>query len=389
MSFFKEHNTDEQREKYLSMMRTCGSFSNLFSDAKEPYLHYRISENVFCKYLEAENVSRSDIAIDAKKDKIGIGIKTWRGKVDSYQKVAEFNKNHDKYEGLPPKEMVSCASELYNKRIDFAVRTHDLNSLTYHCLVRETNKIIVYEGSCQKIDIEKIKIVSTKKNNIYFTDGKHNYNFSISKNTLLKDFSYLTKVDETKVDIIEDPYSVLYGLVELPQSVDIPVLPHKREKPPAEYNVEIILPLYSTNNKKGKYVPPSNNLNMRFAKGRKRDIYEVGIHIPSEIYDVASKFFPGKNSFDLRLPNGKILSVKRCQQNGKSLMSNPNKALGHWLIDEILNIDPNIHITYDMLSQYGIDSVKITKRMFSDKTVEYYIDFAEIGAYENFLDSLN
>ena len=42
-------------------------------------------------------------------------------------------------------------------------------------------------------------------------------------------------------------------------------------------------------------------------------------------------------------------------------MSNPNVDLGKWLINEVLKINPSELITYELLEQYGIDSVMIEK----------------------------
>ena len=86
----------------------------------------------------------------------------------------------------------------------------------------------------------------------------------------------------------------------------------------------------------------------------------------------------------------KVLSAKICQQGDKALMTNPNSALGHWLIDDVFKITPQTPITYDLLEKYGIDSVRITKEDDND----YSIDFATIGSYEAFMglsedDSIN
>ena len=62
-------------------------------------------------------------------------------------------------------------------------------------------------------------------------------------------------------------------------------------------------------------------------------------------------------------------------------MTNPNKALGHWLIDDVLRISPAIPITYEMLEKYGVDAVEITK----NSKDSYSINFAKIGSYEQFM----
>ncbi len=37
-------------DKYFDMLSLLGSLSGLFSDNTIPYLNYRITENIFCKY---------------------------------------------------------------------------------------------------------------------------------------------------------------------------------------------------------------------------------------------------------------------------------------------------------------------------------------------------
>jgi hypothetical protein len=48
-----------------------------FSESDIPYLYYRVAEKVFCRAFEAEDLSRSDVSADAKKDGLGIGLKTF------------------------------------------------------------------------------------------------------------------------------------------------------------------------------------------------------------------------------------------------------------------------------------------------------------------------
>jgi hypothetical protein len=73
--FFSNQNPDKQSE-YERLLQGAGALSELFSDNDIPFLHYRMAENMFCKAFEASSWARSDIALDAKKDDIGLGIKT-------------------------------------------------------------------------------------------------------------------------------------------------------------------------------------------------------------------------------------------------------------------------------------------------------------------------
>ena len=55
-----------QKDNYKKMLKIVGSLSNMFSESNQPYLYYRCHENIFCKYFEAENLSREDCSADAK-----------------------------------------------------------------------------------------------------------------------------------------------------------------------------------------------------------------------------------------------------------------------------------------------------------------------------------
>ena len=88
-TFLKEWRNNNN---YFQLLELMARLSNLFSDNTIPYLNYRVTENLFCKYFDAENLSRTDTAYDAKKDSFGVGIKTFQLNNDSsVEKVAEFN----------------------------------------------------------------------------------------------------------------------------------------------------------------------------------------------------------------------------------------------------------------------------------------------------------
>jgi hypothetical protein len=149
----------------------------------------------------------------------------------------------------------------------------------------------------------------------------------------------------------------------------------------------VILPLYSVQRKKSHtepIVPIGSQLNQWNAGGRKRDPGEVYIPIPSNIHKLFPDFFPKKEViFNLKTPNGEIFSAKKCQENGKALMTNPNNALADWMLRKVLGLEAGILLTYDRLLDVGFDSIKITK--ISDS--EFLIDFTEINEYENFIEN--
>ena len=211
---FYENQPVEQKENYKNMLKIMGKLSKLFSESNKPYLYYRCHENIFCKYFDAENLSREDCSADAKKGNMGIGLKTW---IDAdNQKVAEFNKLKNTYMNLPPYEMVCKIAEYRNERIRVTKNIHGINQMIYHIIKRIPNAMQIYEYAFELIDIQNIKLENKgeEKNNIYFNDGKHEYHFNISKSTLYMTFTNMILLDSFEVDILEDPYGYLESLAE-------------------------------------------------------------------------------------------------------------------------------------------------------------------------------
>ena len=63
-------------------------------------------------------------------------------------------------------------------------------------------------------------------------------------------------------------------------------------------------------------------------------------------------------------------------------MSDPNSALGKWLLRDVLEIPEGKPVTYEMLEEYDVDSVIFTK----EGNRKYSIDFAPPGTYERLLE---
>ncbi len=377
MSFYKIQ-AKELQDKYIHLLSIMGSLSNLFSTSKVPYLDSRIAENVFCKALDAENISRQDCTADAKKNNIGIGIKTWLDK-SRLQKIAEFNKDRAEYIKLNDDDLVNKIACLRNERIDFAKRVHGLNTLIYHCITRKEGIFIINECNMGEVDINSIKIISRSKASIRFKDRFNEYSFNFSKSVLMKQFNNMETLGTIDIKIIDDPYKILekcicYKIIDYnDKNIDI-----------AKYDY-IVLPLYKYNkNTNSKEVPLKSGLNQWNAGGRLRDVNEVYIPISKNDHKMTPNFFPERDiPFQLLLPNGKALSVKVCQDGNKALMSNPNKALGKWLLRDVLNLKENTVVTYDMLEDLGIDSVKIDKI----DELKYKISFVQVGSYEEFIEN--
>ena len=369
---FYKNQSIEYKARYKSSLELIGSLSNLFSDSKTPYLYYRVAEKIFCNAFMANDLSRGDISFDASKDGMGIGLKTFLEKnKKTMQKVAEFNKDRILYKDKSPKKIVEIISYLRNERILFAQNIASTQSNFYHCIVRDEQVFKIFEEPMKLIDINQIQKVEMKQNSIWFNDGESEYNFNLSKSTLLKRFYTKDTLDEFEVNILDNPLEDLQKCLYEKS---------KEFSDKSKVMDSIYLPLYG----KGKIVSEKSSLNQWNASGRKRDINEIYIQIPAKIHKLKPNFFPSYNvPFVLNLPNKKELTAKVCQDNRKALMSNPNKALGQWLLREVLRLKEEELLTYKKLQILGIDSVKIDKYTNG----AYGISFSSIGSFEEFIDN--
>ena len=357
----------EQRKKYITTLKHLASLSKLFSESDKPLIYYRAHENSFYHCFNAENLARHDCSIDAKKDDLGIGLKTWVG--SDNQKIAEFGKLRNELEGLNNKELIIKVSKFRNERIKTTKNIYNINNMIYHIVKREKKKILIAEHPFELIDIDNIKELSNKNhiNTVYFTDGKYDYNFNKSKTTLYMNFKSMNIVDEIKVDISNEPFYLLEEFDEYRK--------HKTK------NRKLCLKLYSYNSKKGCFVPQKSGLNQWNASGRKRNPNEVYIPFPKKdrIRKENINFFPSRNEyFKLILPNNKEITAKVCQDDGKAIMSNPNKALGKWLLRDVLELKEQELIDYETLVKKGFDAVIFEK--IDDKV--YRIDFTDSSVYD-------
>lgn len=380
---FYDKQADLIQKEYKQLLRIIGSLSMLSSDSNIPYLYYRMAENIFCKAFKATNLSRNDISIDASKDIYGIGLKTFLYKNGCcIEKIAEFNKQRklfsaDEYNN--PLNLIKTVADLRNERIRTTVNITgvDINNLLYHCVVRNEKKFSLYETKMDLIDIPRIQDIQKKTDNtIYFNDKKNEYCFNISKSTLFKKF-YVESLDDFDVPIFDDPYEILYNLL----NDKLPIIQSNIEILNQTNVIErVILPLYSTK-ERIKQVPDRSGLNQWNAKGRVRDINEIYIPIPAWIHRNFPQFFPNRDvPFQLILPNRTELSAKICQDGGKALMTNPNKDLGKWLLRQVLHLKEGELLTYSLLEKKGIDSIEISKNTDGS----YNINFKQLGCFEEF-----
>jgi len=367
--FYSTQDLNNQKE-YQKFLQVVGSLSNLFSESNTPYLYYRIAEKIFCKAFNAEDLSRSDVSVDSKKEMLGIGLKTFlAGNNKTFQKVTEFGStDRALYEGLSLQKKVFKIAEIRNERIAFTQRVHNIESSIYHCIVREDSQFNIFEEAMNFVDIGNIKNIKEKKGSIIFEDGKEEYSFLVSKNTLTKRFNTPHFLERVEVKIIEDPLEMLLSCKN-----EYPLLFSGYERQ------TIFLPLYGREH----FVYTNSGLNQWNAKGRKRDYDEVYIPIPAIIHRMYPTFFPSRDkSFNLKLPNSAVIEAKVCQDGGKALMSKSNKVLGQWILRDVLKLKEGELLTYEKLQILGIDSVRIDKI----NEENYEINFAKNGSFDQFLE---
>lgn len=397
---FYENRPENQKEEYKQMLGIVGSLSRVFSESDVPYLYYRAHENIFAKYFHLVNNSRHDNSADAYslELRLGIGLKTWVG--GNNQKVAEFGRLRPHYEHLSGMELVKTIAEYRNERIRTTKNLHGLDDMVYHIVKRVPGAMEIYEAAFDYIDIDNISLIRDRGtvNSVYFTDGKHTYHFSLSKNTLYMNFDDMELLDEFDVDILDDPYELL-SRIAAPQTPE-PVMPgavaEVIEDVPEERE-QLCLRLYSTKSDGRKFVAEHSGLNQwngartvyrtdpdtgerRLVNEIKRNPNELYIPYPADDRARGEFFPPRDHHFELKLPDGTSITAKVCQQDSKAIMSNPNSDLGKWLLRDVFELEEGTMVTYEMLQVFGIDSVMFTKE---DEDV-YSVDFCELGTYERF-----
>ncbi len=338
----------------------------MFSDNERPFIQYRVVENMFCLAFGAENLARLDCAVDAKLGDMGVGIKTFITSGNSkikFEKIAEFDELSSSFRNLSGLNLAIAVSKQRNLRLETTKTVYGLNSLCYHCLIRDVGKVMFIEPTMPFINVDDIKCIKERGNNLQFSDGRNEYIFSKSKSTLYMKFDFEDPILEMGVVILADPFAKLAEIFDPEDESGLPLPALKRS---------IILPLFSIRGGGGlRFIPDSSGLNQWRASGRKRKDDEVYIPYPVRIRNADPGFFPPRGEpFKLSLPDGTVLSASVCQDGGKAIMSNPNTALGLWLLRKVLKIEYGTKVTYEMLAKAGINYVQF----FRDGDFEYSVD---------------
>lgn len=400
-------------KKYESLLKAVASMSRLYSNNDMAFIHSRFVEKLYVHCSNAYDLSRSDMSFDAKLGDIGVGIKTFvtsNISIGKSEKVAEFTKNASlgDFKGLTHYQNALKSAELRNNRVVSDANEYeiDMSKSIYHCLVRTTDFGMIHEEPYQLIDIDNIKPTDNRGNEVsqfsdfeghtYFTDGISKYTYNVSKNVLYKKFelNLFKNSEPIYLEIYDDIFQKILEWTKSIPLKEVPVVPSILEDKTTETTLDfVILPLYSTKNKNVREVPPKSGINQWNAGGRERKFGESYIPVPRNIHHKYPNFFPNKDvKFKLKLPTGKIILAKLCQDGSKALMSDPNTDLCEWLYNII---DKNSTVsnkrffeekpyTYDDLKSVGKDSIKVTK--VSNKDFEYEIESTNLGSYEIFIN---
>lgn len=372
-------------------------------------------------------MSRKDNSFDAILGKAGVGVKTF-GITNAHskksEKIAEFTTlaSHGVFNGLTQEELARKTSEIRNARVktDAAEYDIEIDHSFYYCLLRTNEGAIIHEEPYSYINIDKLKPVdpNTFQEVDKFADGigfpcfsddNNIYTYNTSKNVLFKKFDISTGLNSSLIPLVihDGIFDKLLGWFEGLNTVSLEYsvkqkLPLYGEVNQLNTGIDyVVLPLYSLSQSKSrskitgkniKVVAEKSGINQWNAAGRERKFGEAYIPIPIDIHHKHPNFFPSKNqSFNLKLPNGKTVSAKLCQDNSKALMSNPNHLICEWLFKSIDSNFSEVEFkkrfndkkfyTYADLEMAGKDSVKVVKI----DAHNYSIEFMPIGAFELFM----
>ena len=345
MFYIKQSNS--AKTHYKRLLNGALSIGSIIRPkSKNVHLQYELSEQIFCRSFDAENIAGLDLSIDAKKDLDGIGIKTFTGA--KLQKIAEFNDNTKYQFSSDDNRTIKQICSYRNNRLNKDIKELSLRNLIYHLIVRRNgSQIEICEIDMVKIQHEYLEQLPSNKSHIVkFTDNLHSYSFNRTKSTL-----YMNFIDLTVCDIHSFSYDIDDVTYLKNEIVDYPVNKKVIHK--------VVLPLFS---ERTNDVQLKSGLNQWRADGRPRHHDEVYIPIPRRIHNENHGFFPARNTvFRLKTKDNQTMIGKVCQENDKALMSNPNRDLGKWILRDKLKLEKQIAVTKEILKQRKIDSITVEK----------------------------
>jgi hypothetical protein len=151
--------------EYIKLLSLVSRLSSLFSNSDVPFINYRVAENIFCRSFNADNISRSDTAFDAKyvfnDISYGVGLKTFICKSNnSLEKISEFNSYSHELKSLDCDELAQKLSEIRNYRIKAAKSRYNVRESIYHVVARRKKKTVTKSKKLRKKTTKRKKLKS-------------------------------------------------------------------------------------------------------------------------------------------------------------------------------------------------------------------------------------
>ncbi|TGE80056.1 restriction endonuclease PLD domain-containing protein [Weissella confusa] len=418
--------TQDERESYIEYLKIYGALSGLFnqkaSTTGAPYLDSKFQETVYAKSFNSEDVDIGNTPHDIKSifgsESVGIGIKTWLSSKPSFQKVMQLKKYKttiDKFNDPSTSDQLAYKiSEIKNERLMFDYKRLGLkqDGNVYHYVTRDTGLLTLNETSYPLVDINNVVPGNLTNKSFNFSDGQKEYKYTFGDSQIWMKFEETQKdtsiLDKIPVSLIDDPFLFLKNAYNNYTS-DNGILVSRQVTPDYLY-----LPLYSY---RSKTVPESSGLNAWNGKPKTsgsttlRPRGEAYIPIPTSVWKKKPywvdpkvdmrhynkyKQDTGKSSYEinLHLPDGTIFPALFGQTGFKALETSPQSILGIWILN-VLGItnpqrvkydQPAINVvTMDSLELLGVDSVKLWHQD-PNNLKEVWIDFAELGSFEEFMN---
>ena len=377
------------REQYESTLKTVGSFSSLhglpriiWNGGATPYIDSTIAKTAYCYYFNGKDVEDDGGAIDLCIKTLGVKISSVLNRLEGiYILIDRFDKQAPLINKQLRKNVVKEIANLRNTSIYLTRNRYGLTSMIDHILIRDVGKVHIYEELIEPININTINNIQFNRNNtaILFQDDSHEYLVDLTQCFLYKKINCNIPLKTLQLNILQNPFEAIPKIKPPKSALCYNNIEDERLKP------SVILPLFS--DRTGD-VPEKSGLNQWHAEGRIRDVDEIYIPIPAWIHQRFPGFFPDRDEVFTLItenPSQKSFQVKVCQDNSKALMSNPNKALGHWLLRDIMEIPLGYVMTRSDLRQLNVDSVEIIKlddQLFKIKLKSY-------GSYDKFKENIN
>ncbi|MDO4912775.1 MAG: NgoFVII family restriction endonuclease [Lactobacillus sp.] len=415
---YKETQRDEY-EKYISMIASLSElFNQKSTEDKAPYLDSKFQETIYAKCFESQEVDINNTPHDIMSIfddvHIGIGLKTWKSSRPSFQKVMQikgFMEEIEDAKKLGDEELIEHIAKIKNERLlsDYNRLGLSKDKNIYHYITRDSGKLRYYETSYPLIDMNTLEKIEKTNKRITFRDKNKTYKYTFSDSQIYMRFgpdeSQTSLLCESDINLLDDPFSFLKQAFALKKN---------QETYDNTESVDYLyLPLYSYSKKE---VLPRSGINAWNGKpktkgSRKpRPSGEAYIPIPKDVWkkkprwvdkniDMSNyyqyKDSTGKSSYEftLHLPNGEQLPAMFAQSDFKSLQTNPQSALGTWLLNALGIFEPQRTeydkpakkiVTMDRLKNYGVDSVKLWHKTNDPKHI--WIDFAKYGSFERFME---